>query len=83
MLFNWPIAIPINRLGYRFVSDMEGNLEIDVDNLKKKVTEIDEEGTESTTKEAISDEERAELLSALKCYGFTEVKPKKAKVEEV
>ena len=83
MLFNWPVARPVNRLGYRFVSDMEGNLEIDIDSLKKKIVEIDEEGAEYTTKEAISDEEKSELLSALKCYGFTEVKPKKVKEEVV
>lgn len=69
----------INRFGHSFFSDKEGNLEIDIDNLKKKVTEIDAEGAEFTSKESISEDEKAELVSALKAYGFSEVKAEKTK----
>ncbi len=78
MLFKWPPNKPVHRLGYRFISDDKGSLSIDIDNLKKKVVEIDEEGVEFTTKEAISTNERSELLSALTAYGFSEVKEEKA-----
>ena len=78
----------IHRLGYKFVVDNDGILKqfvdgnkplvaIDFDNLKKKFTEIDEEGNEITSKEKISDEEKAELLSAIKAYGLVEVKATK------
>ena len=79
MKFNWPQSKPVHRLGYAFKSDAKGNLEIDVDTLVKRIVEIDAEGKEFTTKEKVSDEEKAELLSALKCYGFEEVKAKEEK----
>jgi hypothetical protein len=78
----------IHRLGYKFVVDNDGILKqfvdgnkplkaIDFDKLVKRATEIDEEGNEITTKDAISTEEKAELLSAIKAYGLTEVKAEK------
>lgn len=51
-----------------------GNLEIDIDSLKTKIVEIDAEGAEFTTKERLSSDDKAELLSAIKAYGFAEVK---------
>lgn len=79
MVFNGTPGRHIHRLGYKFVVDNDGILKqfvdgnkplvaIDFNNLKKRVTEIDEEGNEITTKEAISSEEKAELLSAIKAY---------------
>ena len=78
----------IHRLGYKFVVDNDGVLKqfvdgnkplipIDFDKLSKKFTEVDEEGNEITSKEKISDEEKAELLSAIKAYGLVEVKATK------
>lgn len=78
MKFTGPQSKPIHRLGYAFKSDAQGNLDINIDTLVKRTIEIDEEGKEFTTKEKVSDEEKAELLSALKCYGFEEVKAKEA-----
>lgn len=84
----------INRLGYKFVVDSDGILKqfvdgnkpliaIDFDNLKKKSIEIDEEGKEITTKEAISSEEKSELLASFIAYGLVDIdtKPKKEKAE--
>lgn len=90
MLFKGTPGRHIHRLGYKFIVDKDGILKqfvdgnkplvaIDFDNLKKKSKEIDEEGNEITTKEAISAEEKAELLSAIKTYGLTEVKEKAEK----
>ena len=88
MIFKGTAGRHIHRLGYKFVVDNDGVLKqfvdgnkplvaIDFDNLKKKFTEIDEEGKEITSKEKISDEEKAELLSAIKAYGLVEVKATK------
>ena len=88
MIFKGTAGRHIHRLGYKFVVDNDGVLKqfvdgnkplvaIDFDNLKKKFTEIDEEGNEITSKEKISDEEKAELLSAIKAYGLVEVKATK------
>ena len=88
MIFKGTPGRHIHRLGYKFVVDNDGILKqfvdgnkplvaIDFDNLKKKFTEVDEEGNEITSKEKISDEEKAELLSAIKTYGLTEVKATK------
>ena len=88
MQFKGTAGRHIHRLGYKFVVDNDGVLKqfvdgnkplvaIDFDNLKKKFTEIDEEGNEITSKEKISDEEKAELLSAIKAYGLVEVKATK------
>lgn len=74
---NWPREI--NRLGSRFIADSKWNLEIDIDNLTKKVLEIDEEGNEIQVRERITEDEKNELLSALKCYGFSQVVEAKAK----
>lgn len=73
MLFKGTPAKVINRFGYRFVADSKGELEIDIDTLVKKVVELDAEGAEFTTKEKLNDEEKAEILSAIKAYGFKEV----------
>lgn len=88
MIFKGTPGRHIHRLGYKFVVDNDGILKqfvdgnkplvaIDFDNLKKKFTEVDEEGNEITSKEKISDEEKTELLSAIKAYGLTEVKATK------
>ena len=88
MIFKGTPGRHIHRLGFKFIVDNDGILKqfvdgnksliaIDFDNLKKKFTEVDEEGNEITTKEAISSEEKAELLSAIKAYGLTEVKATK------
>ena len=88
MQFKWTEWRVIHRLGYKFIVDNDGILKqfvdgnkplkaIDFDKLVKRSTEIDEEGNEITTKEAISAEEKAELLSAIKTYGLTEVKAEK------
>ena len=88
MQFKGTAGRHIHRLGYKFVVDNDGVLKqfvdgnkplvaIDFDNLKKKFTEIDEEGNEITSKEKISDEEKAELISAIKAYGLVEVKATK------
>ena len=80
----------IHRFGYKFVVDNDGILKqfvdgnkpliaIDFDKLAKRTTEVDEEGKEFTTKEPLSSEEKAELLSAIKVYGLTEVKEKAEK----
>lgn len=69
----------VHRLGYRFECNSKGELEIDIDSLKKRVIEVDEEGNEIVTKEAVSEEEKDELLSALKAYGFSEIVSTKKK----
>lgn len=90
MQFKGTAGRHIHRLGFKFIVDNDGILKqfvdgnkplvaIDFDKLTKKFTEIDEEGNEITTKEKISDEEKAELLSAIKTYGLTEVKEKAEK----
>lgn len=88
MQFKGTAGRHIHRLGFKFIVDKDGILKqfvdgnkpliaIDFDNLKKKFTEVDEEGNEITTKEKISDEEKEELFSAIKAYGLTEVKTTK------
>ena len=90
MIFKGTPGRHIHRLWYKFIVDNDGILKqfvdgnkplvaIDFDNLKKKFTEVDEEGNEITSKEKISDEEKTELLSAIKAYGLTEVKEKAEK----
>lgn len=96
MQFKGTAGKVIHRLGFKFIVDNDGILKqfvdgnkpliaIDFDNLKKKFTEVDEEGNEITTKEAISDEEKAELLSAIKAYGLvdTEEAEKRARAESL
>jgi hypothetical protein len=73
MIFKGKADKVIHRLGYRFQADNQGNLVIDIDSLKKRVIELDAEGNEVVTREAISKEEKEELLSAIKAYGFSEV----------
>lgn len=94
MIFKGTAGRVIHRLGFKFIVDNDGILKqfvdgnkplvaIDFDKLTKKFTEIDEEGNEITTKEKISDEEKTELLSAIKAYGLvdTEEAERVAKAE--
>lgn len=86
MTFKGTPGKAIHRLGYKFESDEKGILwnaittqdgkqyvPFNIDELKKRVVEIDTEGNETITKEAISNEEKEELLSAFKVYGFEQV----------
>tara|TARA_R110000822_G_scaffold159665_1_gene300019 strand:- start:378 stop:539 length:162 start_codon:yes stop_codon:yes gene_type:complete len=52
-------------------------ISIDIDKLKKRLVTVDEEGNEIVEREAISKEDKTELLSALKAYGFGEIVNKK------
>lgn len=79
MDFKWPANKVIHRLGSRFVSDEKGNLSIDIDSIKIRTVALDEEGIEIVTKESITKEDKEELLSALKAYGFSEIVQTKAK----
>ena len=79
MNFKWPSNKVIHRFGSKFVSDDKWNLSIDIDSIKIRTVKLDEEWIEIVTKEAISKEEKAELLSALKAYGFGEIIEAKAK----
>ena len=77
MNFKWPANKVIHRCGLRFISDKTGFLSVDIDAIKKRLAEIDEEWTEIITKEALTKEEKADLISAFKCYGFdTIIEPK-------
>lgn len=73
MIYKGPELKAINRFGHKFVSDNYGILEVDIDSLKKSVIEIDGEGKEFTSRDSLTEDEKKELLSAIKAYGFKEV----------
>ena len=77
MDFKWPANRVVNRFWFKFVSDNSGMISIDIDKLKKRLVTVDEEGNEIVEREAISKEDKTELLSALKAYGFGEIVNKK------
>lgn len=70
MNLKWPANKVIHRCGLRFVSDNMGFLSVDIDAIKKRLAEIDPEWIEIITKETLTKEEKSDLLSAFKCYGF-------------
>lgn len=79
MDFKWPVNKVIHRLGLKFGSNDKWFLSIDIDSIKKRISEIDEEWNEIITKESITKEEKDELLSALKWYGFEQIVQTKSK----
>lgn len=81
MILKGPAQRVIHRFGKRFESNREGILEVDIDSLKTKSTTLDENGNEITFLEGLSSEDKKELLSAFKAYGFTDTAKAKKEVE--
>lgn len=78
MEFKGPIGKEINRFGFKLASDQKGLMTVDLETLRKRFTETNEEGIEVISKEPLDESDKKELLSAIKAYGFSTVIAEKA-----